>query len=155
MSPFIRYLELKIQWTVCCKYSWFKGVELCHSYSSNAVTFLIPLLGSCKLACHYSLGVRTGVPLSCYGGSRCKRQHTKVNWAVLGQRNDTFYCWSSAPCVFESCRWLIFTCQTDRLTFFKTNTLKVSAHSLDFLTAEFGCCWFILSPVENITTVWY
>lgn len=32
--------------------NWFRDAERCHSDSLHAVTFLILLPGSCKLACH-------------------------------------------------------------------------------------------------------
>lgn len=111
-----------------CSYFWFKDAAHCHSCDLHAVTFLIPLLGSGKLACHYNLGASAGVPHSCCRGFRSKRLHTKANWSVLGLREQ--HSLKSASLNQSS----LVNQAAGVFLFLKSDTLKVSAHPLTFLS---------------------
>lgn len=78
-------------------YPWFKHAVHCHMH---AVTSLIPLLESCKLPCYYSLGVRRGVPLSCYGYPGVKVYIQKQTELFIGRGTMHFCHRGSAPCLF-------------------------------------------------------
>lgn len=139
-----------------CPNSWSEDIEQCQSYIFHAVHSLIHLLECCKLACHYSLGVRTVVLLSCYRGSGYKGHHTKAKGTVLGAQEWHFF-------LLNLCTLLLLKLQVTNLhlsgrqAFLFSPPEKMTLWRSQLIPstfpAVFRCCWFILAPAEKITTV--
>lgn len=84
LSPDRYHLKVLVLWT-------FDQVQFDRLH---AVSSLIPLLGSYKLACRCGLGARKGAPLSSCGVLECKRLHIKVKRSFPRAKKWHFY-WES------------------------------------------------------------